>query len=135
MAELLRILADWLIFFFDDNRYRLVYSEVGSTYGDALVELTSDRIRWRLVRDRSQVRLICQPVEGTYKKWDWFSIDLLMRLITGSPPNSAMLTPEVAQWLSVHLTEIEERFANNRLPETIRELRHMERVRAKEIFE
>lgn len=39
MRELLRALADWLAFFFEDAEYRLVDSEVGQSFGDALATI------------------------------------------------------------------------------------------------
>lgn len=134
MGELLKVLAEWLSFFFVDGRYRLVNSEVGATYGDAFIEFASDKLRWRLVRDRSQISLSCRPVHGNLKDWDWFSTDILIRLITGHRVESALLTEEVAKWLHIHLSEIEERFEANRLEQTIRDLKHLERIRAKELF-
>lgn len=134
MVELLKVLAEWLSFFFVENRYRLVYSEVGTTYGDALVEFASDRLRWRLIRDRSQILLNCRPARGKYKDWEWFSTDLLIRLITGRRVESAVLTEEMARWFYANLSDIEERFAADRLEQTVRDLKQLTRVRAKELF-
>ena len=114
MVELLKVLCVWLSFFFAENRYRLVDSEVGTTYGDALVEFASDTLRWRLVRDRSQISLNCRPARGKYKDWEWFSTDVLIRLITGCRVESAELTEEVASWFQANLSDIEERFSADR---------------------
>lgn len=50
MSELLRVLRDWLLFFFEDNRYRLVNSQVGPSFDDALIEFASNTLLWRLVQ-------------------------------------------------------------------------------------
>lgn len=134
MVELLKVLAEWLSFFFAENRYRLVDSLVGTTYGDALVEFSSDTLRWRLIRDRSQILLDCQPVGGGYKRSEWFSTDLLIRLITGRRVESAVLTEEMASWFEENLSEVEDRFSADRLDGTVRELKRLKRLRAKELF-
>ncbi len=134
MAELLGVLREWLIFFFTDNRYRLVHSEVGTSFGDALIEFASRTLRWRLVRDRSQILLNCRPAEGRYKDWEWYSADLLMRLVTGHRVESAVLTQDMARWFEGNLSEIEQRFSEERLEETQRELKKLERQRGKELF-
>src|SRR5262245_19483310 len=134
MAELLRVLADWLSFFFTDGRYRLVDSQVSTAFGDALIELASERLSWRLVRDRTQIFLDCSPPQTGKKKREWYSTDVLICLLTGSRVESSELTEEVAKWIEANLTEIETRFSADRLEETSRELKRLERLRAKEMF-
>jgi len=134
MVELLRVLADWLSFFFAENRYRLVHSEVGSSFGDALIDFASNTIGWRLVRDRSQIFLDCRPAQGKHKDWEWYSADVVIRLISGQRVQSAVLTQDMANWFESNLSEIEWRFSDERLEETIRELKKLERLRAKELF-
>lgn len=134
MDELLRILREWLLFFFAENRYRLVHSRVGPSFDDSLIELASDTLRWRLARDRSQVLLSCRPAEGKYQDWEWYSADILIRLLSGERMESAVLTPDMANWFQEHLHEIEERFSAENLEPTLRQLKKLERSRAKEIF-
>ena len=134
MSELLRVLREWLLFFFADNRYRLIHSQVGPSFDDALVEFASNTLRWRLVQDRSQIFLNCRPVEGRYKDWEWYSADVLIRLITGQRVESAVLTQDLAHWFETNLAEIEERFSGECLQETRRKLKKLERLRAKELF-
>lgn len=134
MAELLKVLREWLIFFFVKDRYRLVYSQVGLSFDDALIEFVSDTLRWRLVCDRSQVFLDCRPAKGRHKDWDWYSADLLIRLTTGKRIDSAVLTQDMAKWFQSNLSEIEQKFSEERLEETVRELKKLEKVRAKELF-
>ncbi len=134
MAELLRVLREWLLFFFSDDRYRLVHSQVGPSFDDALIEFASSTLRWRLVQDRSQILLNCRPAEGRYKDWEWYSSDVLIRLLTGQRVDSAVLTEDIAIWFSDNLSEIEQRFSAERLEETRRELKRLEKLRAKELF-
>jgi hypothetical protein len=134
MGELLRILREWLLFFFADNRYRLVHSQVGPSFDDALVEFASDTLRWRLVRDRSQILLNCRSAGGKHKDWEWYSSDVLIRLLTGRRVDSAVLTEDMANWFKSNLTEIEQRFSAEALEETKRELKKLEHLRAKELF-
>ena len=134
MSELLRVLRDWLLFFFEDNRYRLVNSQVGPSFDDALIEFASNTLLWRLVQDRSQILLNCRPAEGRYKDWEWYSADVLIHLITGGRVDSAVLTQDMASWFQSNLSEIERRFSEERLEETKRKLKKLERLRAKELF-
>lgn len=134
MAELLRILREWLLFFFAGNRYRLVHSQVGPSFDDALIEFVSNTLRWRLVRDRSQVFLDCRLAEGKDKDWEWYSADVLIRLIAGRRADSAVLTQGMAAWFEANLPEVERRFSDDRREETRRELKKLEKLRAKELF-
>ena len=134
MGELLRVLREWLLFFFADNRYRLVYSQVGPSFNDALIEFASPILRWRLVRDRSQICLLCRPAEGKYRDWEWYSADILIRLIAGHRVKSAVLTEDTANWFKNNLSEIEQRFSDEQIEETEHELKKLERLRSKELF-
>ena len=120
MRELLRVLADWLSFFFNDGRYRIVDSDVSKSFGNAAITLASDELVWLLVRDRSQIFLDCRPLK--IKKESWYSTDLLMRLLTGKRLESAELTEEATSWVGDHLSEIEARFSPGELDKTIHEL-------------
>ena len=132
MRELLRVLAEWLAFFFDDGRYRIVDSDVTESFGNAAITFASDELAWLLVRDRSQIFLRCRSLK--MKKESWYSTDVLMRLLTGKRLESAELTEETASWLGDHLAEIEARFSPGELEHTIHELNELQRVRAKELF-
>lgn len=132
MRELLRALLEQLLFFLDPCGYKLVDSDVGSTYGDASLSLENDRLVWRLVRDRSQVFLECRPPDGPDDRW--YSTDLLVRLLTGQRMETAELTHETAHWVKQHLDEIEARFAPAAKQETLCELQDLKRRRAKELF-
>ena len=133
MVELLKVLAEWLNFFFTDNRYRIIDS-LSETSGDAFIKLASDNIIWNLVRERSQIFLECRPRGVKLKQWEWFSTDLLIRLITGSIVESSELTEEIAWWCKNNIFDIEERFTDNRLEETIYKLKEFAQQRSKRLF-
>lgn len=54
MIELLRLLANKLIFVIDPHGYSLV-SSTGTAQGNAAIELSRGSLTWRLVRDRGEV--------------------------------------------------------------------------------
>lgn len=134
MVELLKVLAEWLGFFFVKAGYRLIDSEAGASYGDAWIEFASDKLAWRIVRDRSQIFLECGPSESAHKRREWYSTDVLVRLITGRSVPTSELSEEAARWIEGNLADIEARFAHERLEDTQRELKRLERLRAKELF-
>lgn len=83
--------------------------------------------------DRGQLFLDFQGV--TRKgKLDWYSVDVVRQLVTGERQSSAELTEDYASFLRDHLDEIERRFADENLADTIGALRELERARAKEMF-
>lgn len=133
MTELLQILISWLSFLYVDGRYRFCDSSVSDSFGgDAALTLTSDLLRWRLVRDRGQVFLDCQPVgeDDTL----WYSTDLLVRLLTGEKVESAELDEPTAKWIEGNLANIEGRFTAASRQQTMQEMRELKRRRAKEMF-
>lgn len=134
MDELKRILSEWLSFFFCDNRYQVTRSEIGRSFNDAFIEFSSDSLIWRLVNDRSQVLLSCRSVHRVYKEWEWYSIDLLYRLINKKRLLTAVLNYEIAQWIKANLFLIEEKFSTSCLEQTERELKKLEKIRVKEMF-
>lgn len=134
MIELLKVLGEWLGFFFREGRYRLINSEVGGSFGDALVEFASEDLVWRLVRDRSQIFLDCRPVRGNPESSEWFSADLLVRLCSGRRVDSAVLTEQMAHWFEENLSQIEGRFSPGSLNETAGDLKKLKSRRSRELF-
>ncbi len=132
MAEILKALSDWLLFFFAEDRYRLVDSSVSRSMGNASVTFVSDKLRWRLVRDRSQLFLDCRPEKGHDDLW--YSVDLFMRLFDDKAPESAVLTQEMSVWVEQKLPWIEEAFSEEKSQHTISDLKVLKRQRAKELF-
>lgn len=132
MSELQEILSGWLGYFFSDGRYRLVEIDPDGTSGYDFIAWASDILIWRLSSHRFQVLLEYRPVTG--KDDDWYTTDLLVRLIFGKRVSSSTLTKEVTEWIEQNLVDIESRFSEERLSATMRELQELERIRGKELF-
>jgi len=132
MTEILDYLARFCSFLWAGSRYRIVDSAVSPSFGgDAWVTVASDELRLRFVRDRGQLMLDVQgPADGK----DWYSIDLLRRLITGERQDSALLDAGYAAFLREHLARIESLFFPEEAAETRSRLRELKRKRAKELF-
>jgi hypothetical protein len=87
-----------------------VDSQTSSSFGgDAFVILQSQALRLRLINDRGQLFLDFQSVERGGER-DWFSIDVVLTLLTNERPDSAELDEKYAVFLRKHLDEIEHRF-------------------------
>jgi hypothetical protein len=132
--EILKFLVDHCSFLWTDGRYRIVDSDVSTSFGgDAFLIVTSDALRLRFVRDRGQLFLDVQDV-GSAGRDDWYSLDLLWRLIKGERRNSAVLDEEYARFLRESLPSVESHFVSEHLPETTRTLHELKRARARELF-
>lgn len=115
-----------------DARFTIVGSRVErSNGGDAFLILESAGIRIRIVCDRRELMADVQPVDESR---EWFSIDLLRRLFTGHPEPSAVLDASYAEFLDLHMTDIEARFSPGSWPSTLTELRALKKKRSKELF-
>lgn len=90
-------------------------------------------MRLQLVSDRGQLSLDFQPV-STADAAQWFSIDLVQRLITGERQETAELTPATGTFLRDHIREIERRFSPENIDATVAELDCLKTARAKELF-
>jgi hypothetical protein len=77
------------------------------------VTVASDALRLRFVRDRGQLMLDLQG-PGPADAKDWYSVDLLRRLLTGQRQESAVLDATCAAFLREHLAEIESLFSTDR---------------------
>ena len=133
MTEILRFLIDHAQFLYAPGRYRFVDSGTSTSFGgDAFLVLASDAMRIRLVNDRGQLFADFQGA-GQDGDLDWYSIDVVRRLITGEQPATAELSPDYAVFLERHLDEIERRFAEEG-PSTVKALKELEKARAKELF-
>jgi hypothetical protein len=129
MTAILEFLVAHLAFLYAPGRYRFVDSGSVESFGNAYLDLESDAMRLRMIRDRSQLFLDFAPLDGN----DWFSLDVVRRLLTGERQESSELSPDYAAFLEREIGEIERRFRDER-DETVRALKELERVRAKELF-
>jgi hypothetical protein len=133
MTAILEFLVAHLAFLYAPGRYRFVDSLSGEGFGDAYVVLESDAMRLRMIRDRGQLFMDFEPLDGDDDE-DWFAIDVVRRLLTGERQETSELSPDYAAFLERELDEIERRFSAAERDETVRALKELERVRAKEQF-
>ncbi len=132
MTQILAFIAGYMEFLWVGARHRIVNSEVATSFGgDACLIVESKVLRLRFVSDRGQLFLDVQPV-GELK--DWYSIDLVRRLLTGRPEHSAALDQEYASFLRNQLDDIERRFSKEAWPRTQQELKTLKARRSKEMF-
>lgn len=134
MAIILAFIVSYMDFLWSGARFRIVHSEVStSNGGDALLIVESARLRLRFVCDRRQLLLDLQPAFKAGVD-EWFSIDLIRRLLMGTREESAILDESYAAFLKERVDEIGDRFSAENSPKTLLELRNLKRVRAKEMF-
>lgn len=133
MQELLIFVATHFLYLFNMQGFRIVDSRVSRGFGNALIVLESERLRLRFTRDKSQLLLEFQPIEGRSK--EWFSQGLLRGLLIGDRGGSEVLTPEWARFLEGGLHTLSDRLADPLVREpTIEGLRKQARQRAKDLF-
>jgi hypothetical protein len=117
-----------------DGLFRITDSLVStSNGGDALLFIESAALRMRFTRDRDQLFLEIQPLQAKNKN-DWYSTDLLYRLLEGGPCRKALLDKETAQFVENNIKEIEKLFQPANLDDTVKKLKELKRIRAKELF-
>ena len=133
MEQILRFLVEHCSFLLAPDRYRFADSRASASFGgDAYLMLSGERLDVRFVRDRGQLFL---DVRGTGDATEWFSIDLIRRLVTRDRPESAVLDEACARFLRDDLDDIEDRFADTgRRADTLVALAAMRRERSKETF-
>lgn len=134
MTLILAFIAAHMGFLWDGARYRITASEVAtSNGGDALLLVESEKLRLRFVRDRGQLFLDLQPFFSS-PDGEWFSIDLVRRLKTGRPEETAELDEGYAAFVREHLQEIEHQFSEEEWAGTSARLKKLKVKRAKELF-
>lgn len=134
MTTILSFIAVHMGFLWGDARFRITGSDVASSNGgDAFVMVESEALRLRFVRDRGQLLLDFQPVLAGDAS-EWFSVDLIRRLVLGTPESSGVLDEGYAAFLSGHISELEGRFNEEQWPRTRDELRRLKVLRSRELF-
>ena len=134
MNQILAFLVDHMSFLWDGARSRITGSEVAtSNGGDAYLVVESDRLRLRFVRDRGQLSLELQPSEANGSN-DWYSVDLVRRLLLGRRETSGLLDASYASFVREQLAEIESCFSPERWETTRAELKRLARIRSREMF-
>lgn len=134
MTRILAFIAAHMGFLWADARFRITGSVVGtSNGGDALLTVESDRLRLQFTCDRAQLLLDFQPA-WTSSPGEWFSIDLIRRLLLGTRESSALLDESYAEFLHQHLDEIEDLFTEEKWADTRSRLKQLKVKRSKELF-
>jgi len=135
LNEILQVLVRWFAFLWKDGRYRITDSLVSTSFGgDAYLVISSDVLRLRFVRDRGQIFLDFQESWAT-KKAEWYSVDLVQRLMTGERQNTAEVNAETVLFVRDRLADIESRFGvKDEFRETKTALNALKKARAKEMF-
>jgi len=134
MDDILEFLVRYGSFLYKDMSCRFVDSQVSSSFGgDAFLILATDKVRFRLVRDRGQLFGDFQEVSAVPND-EWFSIDIVRKHLTGEPGYYSELNSENAVFLKEHFRSIENLFESSSLTETQKQLHKLEAERAKELF-
>jgi hypothetical protein len=133
MVEILLYLAGHCAFLFRPRWFRFVDSRVDESFGgDAYVVLESTTLRLRFTRDRGQLLLSFQPIEG--RASEWFSPGVLRSLLVGDRGGSEVLNEEWAAFLVTSLDELERRLNGPQREATLQGLGLAAKSRAKELF-
>jgi hypothetical protein len=134
IQEILEFMARYCGFLWTGARYRIVGSELSTSFGgDAVLTVASDALRMRFVRDRGQLFLDVQRPDAT-ATGAWYSTDLICRIITGKRQETAILDSASIDFVRSNLAEIESLFDIERVEATERTLRKLKNLRSKEIF-
>ena len=132
MDELLRFMSSHGTFLFTDNEFRLTDSEAAAEFGNALIVLSSDTTRLRLVRDRGELILEAQPLQDG--RAEWHTLDILAEFAGVDPRGCCPVTPAGMQVLQRVLPSLRQAFEPEKLADTIKQLHQLERARAKKLF-
>jgi hypothetical protein len=134
MTEILRYLADHCAFLFRPGWFRFVDSRVDESFGgDAGVVLESRTLRLVFVRDRGQLLLEFQLINGA--SGEWFSPGLLRGVLLGDRGGSEVLDAQWALFLAESLDELEKRLGDPGTAQTtVDSLREQAELRAQELF-
>lgn len=132
MTLILAFIATHMGYLWEHARFRITGSEVTTVNGgDSFLLVESEVLRLRFVRDRGQLLLDFQPVSDGA---EWFSVDLIRRLLLGKPETSGLLDESYAAFIGRRLDDIEDRFRNDQWPGTQAELKRLKVKRSKELF-
>jgi len=131
MEKILQYLKKYCSFLYSRYNFQMVESDCSESFGNALVILESGNLRLQFIKDRDQLFLDFQP---THNKKEWFSIDIVKQLITGNIEPSAQMNSDKAEFLKIHLDEINDLFSPTNFKSTFKKLKELERARAKRLF-
>ena len=133
MEEFTQYVKKNFSFLFSPYQFQLIESQSSESFGNALVILKHEDLLIKIVKDRDQIFLDFQPVSKK-GKLNWFSIDIVKQMITGKIEPSSEMNPKNTEFLKNNLNKIAEIFSKESTPDTIQELKKLERERAKRLF-
>ena len=120
-------------FLFSPFQFRIIESQSSVSFGNAEVILKHEDLLLKIVKDRDQIFLDFQP-SSKKGKLNWFSIDIVKQMITGKIEPSAEMNPRNIEFLKNNLAKIKQLFLKENTPDNIKELKKLERKRAKRLF-
>jgi hypothetical protein len=112
MTKLLEFFLGCLEALYLDPRYHITNStSTGSPTENASLRLTGDILSWRLNNDRGQIRLVVAPTKLETSE-NWFRMTSVRQYLDGEEERGTMLTDDLASWLSLNISRVEDLFAN-----------------------
>lgn len=134
MDQISSFITNYMPFLLNTDRYKVIEAtETAVNGGDSVVVFASDGIQLRFITDRDQLFLDLRPPTSQNDK-DWYSIDLVCRLLTGERLGTSILNPDYAEFVRTHLADIERKFAPAEWSQTEKDLKAVQRKRSKEMF-
>jgi hypothetical protein len=133
MGEFTQYVKKKISFLFSPFQFRIIESQSSVSFGNAEVILKHEDLLLKIVKDRDQIFLDFQP-SSKKGKLNWFSIDIVKQMITGKIEPSAEMNPRNIEFLKNNLAKIKQLFLKENTPDNIKELKKLERKRAKRLF-
>lgn len=134
MDQISSFITNYMLFLLNTDRYKEVETmKTAANGGDSVVVFVSDGLHFRFIKERDQLFLDLRPPTSQKEK-DWYSIDLVYRLLTGERLGTSILSPEYAEFVRTRLLDIEREFGPDEWPQTEQDLRGIQRKRSKEMF-
>ena len=110
VSELGDLIEREFSFLLDDGRFHAGDARTSPSFGgDACVEYCSNAVCFRFIRHRRQLFLDVARATET-KSRDWYSIDLVWRLVTGEPRVKSVVDETYATFVNESLQQIETLF-------------------------
>lgn len=136
MDKIIELLLHSASFLYNEYSCRFVDSQVSKSFGgDAVLVLATEKLRLRLISDRSQ--LFCDFTDTSSDlgaKCKWFSIGVVRKYLTCETEFFDELDVGNISFLQREFHNIEDMFYKSSLLETQKELHKLEVERAKRLF-
>jgi hypothetical protein len=133
MNQILLFILQHCMYLFSEYGFRFVDSLVSKSFGgDSYVVLERKELTLRFTLDRGQLFLDFRPTTGS--KTRWYSIDLVIQMISGKVESSAVLSDSHAAFLKNNFRAIVDAFSDEHRSTSIEKLKILEKARAKRMF-